>query len=250
MSDLVSYSRKHNEANSENNGDGENNNYSHNYGVEGPTRRRAVNRVRTRQIKNLIATMMLSAGVPMLVAGDECRRTQRGNNNAYCQDTDISWFDWRLTERYQEMIHFTRTLINFRTEQPTIRPSTFLTGHSTHPDRLPDVAWYDAEGQPFDWNNENGSLVCILGRRSERPEPSFDGVSAAPRDIAILLHGGNLAREVELPVPLQDRQWRLFVDTAADPPQDIYPDLNGPAPPRGGQITMEAHSLVCYVSAE
>ncbi|MCA9103297.1 MAG: glycogen debranching protein GlgX [Pirellulales bacterium] len=250
INDLVSYSHKHNEANGENNADGENNNYSHNYGIEGPTRRRGVNRVRSRQIKNMLATLLLSAGVPMLVSGDECRRTQRGNNNAYCQDTDISWFDWRLTERYTDLIRFVRTLINFRLKQPTVRPTTFLTGHTTHPDRLPDVAWYDAFGQPINWDKEDGSLACILGRRSQRPEPSFQGLSDVPRDIAIVLHSGNQARDMVLPIPMHERQWRLFVDTAADSPKDVYPDLNGPAPPRIGKLTMEAHSLICYVSAE
>ncbi|MEK6249491.1 MAG: glycogen debranching protein GlgX, partial [Planctomycetales bacterium] len=96
LNDLVSYSRKHNEANGEGNRDGDNNNYGSNYGIEGPTQRDDINAVRSRQIKNFLATLMLSQGVPMLVSGDECRRTQRGNNNAYCQDNEISWFDWSL----------------------------------------------------------------------------------------------------------------------------------------------------------
>src|SRR5688572_11153222 len=96
LNDLVSYSQKHNEANGENNWDGDNNNLSANYGVEGPSRRRGVDTLRLRQIKNFLASMLLSQGVPMILAGDECRRTQRGNNNAYCQDNAISWFDWEL----------------------------------------------------------------------------------------------------------------------------------------------------------
>ena len=99
LNDLVSYSQKHNQANGEENRDGENHNFSCNYGVEGPTRRKTIEKIRLRQIKNMLASLMLSQGVPMLLAGDECRRTQRGNNNAYCQDNAVSWFNWRLVTR-------------------------------------------------------------------------------------------------------------------------------------------------------
>ena len=110
LNDLVSYIRKHNEDNGEGNRDGDDNNLSDNYGVEGPTRRKSVETVRLRQIKNFLATLLLSQGVPMLLAGDECRRTQGGNNNAYCQDNPTSWFNWRLVEKNAELVRFTQVV--------------------------------------------------------------------------------------------------------------------------------------------
>jgi len=121
MNDLVSYKEKHNEANGENNCDGDNHNISDNYGAEGPTRKKSINTIRTRQIKNMLTTLLLSQGVPMLVSGDEVRRTQKGNNNAYCQDNDTSWFNWRLVEKHSNLLRFVRSLIHFRRRQPTVR---------------------------------------------------------------------------------------------------------------------------------
>ena len=133
MNDLVTYKEKHNEANGEGNGDGDNHNLSDNYGVEGPTRKKSINQIRLRQIKNFLSTLMLSQGVPMLVSGDEVRRTQKGNNNAYCQDNETSWFDWRLVEKNEKLLRFVKTLIHFRRHQPTVRRRQFLTGHRRGP---------------------------------------------------------------------------------------------------------------------
>ena len=114
LNDLVSYSRKHNEANGESNRDGASENFSANYGVEGESTDPAIEAVRLRQIKNFLLTLAISRGVPMLLAGDEFRRTQRGNNNAYCQDNDTSWVDWSLAERHAELVRFTRSVFAFR----------------------------------------------------------------------------------------------------------------------------------------
>ena len=141
MADLVSYNHKHNEANGEGNRDGDNNNHSCNFGVEGPTRRQSVLMMRNRQIRNYLATMMLSQGVPMLLSGDECLRTQRGNNNAYCQDNEISWFNWRLEERNADLMRFTKELIAFRRAEPTVRRRHFLRGFPEVEGALPDVSW-------------------------------------------------------------------------------------------------------------
>src|SRR3972149_1138427 len=142
LNDLVTYERKHNMANGEENRDGDNNNYSANYGIEGPTRRKAITQLRDRQIRNMLASLLLSQGVPMLLFGDEVRRTQRGNNNAYCQDNATGWFDWRLVERNSEMLRFTQALIAFRRKQPNVRRPMFLTGTAEKPGHLPDVSWY------------------------------------------------------------------------------------------------------------
>ena len=149
LNDLVSYEQKHNQANLENNRDGDNNNYSANYGVEGPTRRKAIVELRKRQAKNMMVSLLLSHGTPMIVSGDEILRTQRGNNNAYCQDNAISWFDWKLVERNEEMLRFCQAMIAFRKAQPTVRRETFLTGHPHKPGDLADVSWYSPDGIPW-----------------------------------------------------------------------------------------------------
>ncbi|MBL8827078.1 MAG: glycogen debranching protein GlgX, partial [Planctomycetaceae bacterium] len=146
LNDLVSYEQKHNEANGEGNRDGDNNNYACNYGVEGPTRKARINELRERQLRNMLATLLLSQGVPMLLMGDECRRTQKGNNNAYCQDNSISWFDWNLPDKHPELFRFTQALIEFRKTQPTVRHASFLSGESRVPGALPDVSWYNVDG--------------------------------------------------------------------------------------------------------
>jgi glycogen operon protein len=240
LHDLVSYERKHNAANGENNWDVDNNNYSCNYGVEGPTRRKAIMDLRVRQTKNLIASLLLSQGVPMIVAGDEVHRTQRGNNNAYCQDNATNWFDWRLVERNEEMLRFCRALIEFRRRQPNVRRSSFLTGTAAKPGQLPDVSWYGTDGKPVDWNHVHRSLTAILGT-SGLDDP-------AARHILLMLHAGNEPQPFAVPMTARDRKWRLLVDTAAKSPHDVYPDADGPPPPVSGPILLESHALRCYVA--
>ena len=162
LNDLVSYNEKHNEANGEGNRDGESNNYSNNYGVEGPTRHVVVENIRSRQIKNMLATLMLSQGVPMILYGDECRRTQGGNNNAYCQDNAVSWFNWSLLEKNQDLWRFCQALIAFRRAEPSVRRTNFLYGEPPLPSGYPDVTWFNAAGKPVDWTAEENTLVCLL----------------------------------------------------------------------------------------
>src|SRR5207237_1013614 len=125
---------------------------------EGATKRPEVETLRVRQLKNMLATLMLSQGIPMLVMGDEVRRTQRGNNNAYCQDNDTSWFDWRLAEQNTELLRFTQALIKFRRNQPTVRREHFLTGQPLVEGGLPDVSWYSALGTAVDWSGDDQTL--------------------------------------------------------------------------------------------
>jgi glycogen operon protein len=240
LSDLVSYTHKHNEVNGEGNRDGENNNYSANYGVEGPTKRRDVEQLRLRQVKNLLTTLLLSQGVPMLTAGDECRRTQRGNNNAYCQDNEISWFDWRLIEKNQGLVRFCQSLINFRRQQPTVRRTDFLSGIPRRPGELPDVAWYDSAGRPVEWMTNNHTLTCLFAAPPGEP---------GARHILLLLNAGSTPCEFTLPKLIPPINWRLFIDTMQDPPHDVYPALDGPPAPPVGRLALQHHALVCYVSA-
>ncbi|MCH8042255.1 MAG: glycogen debranching protein GlgX [Planctomycetes bacterium] len=243
LSDLVSYSEKHNEANGENNRDGENNNHSANYGVEGPTNRRDVELLRLRQIKNMLGTLMVSQGVPMLLSGDECRRTQRGNNNAYCQDNEISWFDWNRCEQNEKLLRFARSLIEFRNQEPTVRRTGFLDGRQRRAGLLPDVSWFDADGQPIDWTRDEPSLVCLLGGA-----PIEETGTTAGRHVLMMIHGGSEPRQFSIPTIAQRLPWRLFFDTAAESPDDIYPDHDGPLSQPRQAFAMIDRSMMCFVA--
>jgi isoamylase len=245
LNDLVSYSEKHNEANGEENRDGDSNNFSCNCGVEGPTRRRTVERVRERQIRNMMASLLLSQGVPMLLFGDECRRTQLGNNNAYCQDNAISWFDWKLVARNHDLRRFCQALVAFRKAEPTIRQTDFLTGRPPRPGGLPDVSWFNAEGSPVDWNADTRSLTCLLAAA-----PPRELIEPPNHHVLILLHGNGEAREFAIPPLARSLPWSLFIDTAAASPKDVYPGLDGPPPPAEGSLKLESHSLMCYVARD
>ena len=244
LNDLVSYNEKHNQANGEENRDGENNNFSCNYGVEGPTRRKSVEQIRLRQIKNMLASLFLSQGVPMLTAGDECRRTQRGNNNAYCQDNAISWFDWRRTEKHKGLLRFCQALIAFRRNEPTVRHVNFLDGQPVRPGGLPDASWYNAAGEPVDWSQDAHSLACLLAA-----QPPQDVLQPPNHHVLMLFHSGADLRQFTIGPVAGGLPWRQFVNTAADSPADVYPEFNGPAPPEGG-VELQPHSLICYLARD
>ena len=243
LNDLVSYSFKHNEDNGEGNRDGDNNNFSANYGVEGPTRKRAVEILRQRQIKNFLATLLLSQGVPMLSAGDECRRTQRGNNNAYCQDNAVSWFNWKQLEKNEELLRFVHALIAFRKANPAVRRLDFLSGIPDRPGLLPDVSWFGANGKSVDWYANDASLTCIFGAPDVDEDPERQG-----RHVMLLCHGGTLPRDFTIPDIARSIVWRKFIDTAAPTPEDIYPGADGPILLPSQPVRLQDRSLVCYVA--
>jgi len=245
LNDLVSYNHKHNEANGEENRDGDNNNHSCNYGVEGPTNHRGIEKARIRQIKNFFATLLLSQGVPMILAGDEFRRTQKGNNNAYCQDNEISWLDWSFLKKHHSTWRFVQALIAFRKNEPTVRQHDFLTGWSRRPGRLPDVSWYSAEGHAVDWSRDERSMACILAA-----VPTTSELDPPNHHVLMMFHAGLEPRPFSFPPCAREHQWRLFIDTAAKTPDDIYPDLNGPPPPANFIALLESRSFVCYVSKD
>jgi glycogen operon protein len=243
LNDLVSYRDKHNEANGEGNRDGDNNNYSDNYGVEGPTRRQSIEQLRLRQVKNMLATLLLSQGVPMLAYGDECRRTQRGNNNAYCQDNEISWFDWKLVDKNEGLVRFCRALIKFRRQQPTVRQRTFLTGKPNGNGPLPDVSWYSPLGVAVDWERGQLALTALL----TAPSPKED-LQHLGRDVLFLINATGQPVEFILPPVARQTDWRMFIDTSADSPGDAFPELDGPCPPRCQNDTLPNHTFRCYVA--
>src|SRR5205085_6949423 len=148
LQDLVSYNEKHNDANGEDNRDGESHNRSWNNGVEGPTDDLAVIRLRERQKRNFLATLLLSQGVPMVAHGDELGRTQQGNNNVYCQDNEISWVDWDDARNQSVLTGFTRALTRLRADHPIFRRRRFFTGEPVGDTKVPDIAWLRRDGEP------------------------------------------------------------------------------------------------------
>jgi glycogen operon protein len=180
LADLVSYNDKHNEANLEDNRDGTDDNRSWNCGVEGPTDDPEVARLRARQRRNFLATLLLSQGVPMVVAGDERCRSQQGNNNAFCQDNELSWLDWELDDECRSLLEFTKRLIALRRDHPVFRRSTFLAGHEDERG-LPDVWWFRPDGRRMtrtNWESaeDYGRLGAFLngralGERTQTGEP-------------------------------------------------------------------------------
>ncbi|MCH2182681.1 MAG: glycogen debranching protein GlgX [Mariniblastus sp.] len=223
LNDLVSYRDKHNWANGEENRDGENQNHSENFGAEGPTDQPQIEKARQRQIKNLLATLLLSQGVPMLVAGDEFRRTQQGNNNAYCQDNEISWLDWSLENQHEHLVRFIQALIRFRLLQPAIRRLDFLSGQP-QADGKPDVSWFNRFGSEIDWgNHEELPIVCLLKAPSRQADPECRG-----RNLLFLFNSAGLPHRFCLPAAVNNLSWNLFVNTSAESPGDIYPATDGP----------------------
>ena len=218
LNDLVSYARKHNEANGEQNRDGMDENFSANYGVEGPTDDPRIEDVRRRQIKNMLLTLFISRGVPMLLGGDEFRRTQQGNNNAYCQDNEISWVDWRLRERHAEIQRFTRGMIAFRRDHPVLRRDTFYTPA--------DVRWSNPAGETPDWADRLAKcLGCHVYGRDLGPD-LFLIFNAATEPVSFILPG------------LTDgRRWHRAIDTALRAPDDLA------QPGRGIRVDLPRYSL-------
>lgn len=242
MNDLVTYNYKHNEDNGEGNRDGDNNNFSCNYGLEGPSSNRVIEAARLRQIKNMFTTLLLSQGVPMIVAGDEFRRTQRGNNNAYCQDNGISWVDWTLAEKNEELLRFVQLLIKFRRHCPTVRQRHFLTGQPATPGGLPDISWYSPQGGGINWNNGlDRSLSCLLGSHPIRSRLDYPN-----QHVLIMAHGGTEQQTFFFPAVCQNFKWHLVLDTDALSPYDAFPEGEGPVPNLTMPLVFQAHSMRVY----
>jgi glycogen operon protein len=185
LHDLVTYARKHNSANGENNRDGTDDNRSDNHGLEGETTDPAIRSLRERQVRNLLTTLVLSMGVPMVLAGDERGRTQRGNNNAYCLDDPTTWVDWTPSEHAEKLTGFTRALLRLRAENAVFRTDEFLTGEPDGDADHPDVVWFSPEGKPLrhaDWHNPDLHTLGMLRTATDGTE-SFLLVLHARRDV-------------------------------------------------------------------
>jgi glycogen operon protein len=214
LTDLVSYDHKHNEANHENNRDGADDNHSWNGGAEGPSDDPAIVNLRERQKRNLIATLLLSLGIPLVLAGDERGRTQRGNNNAYCQDNEISWIDWGTRNpRDLALVDFFKTMLRMRREHPAFKRDAFYRGEPIDGSGRKDISWVRDDGremEPHDWTNERRTIGFFLGARPML----FVAMNAAPGDIAFAL-------------PDAERiAWSLVLDTGIEggAPRDVPTD--------------------------
>jgi len=240
LSDLVCYDHKHNEANGEGNRDGTDENYSWNCGVEGPTNDPAIVALRRRQARNLIATLLISQGVPMLLVGDEFLRTQGGNNNAWCQDNKTSWVDWTLAEENADVVLFVHRLIALRKRHPTLRRQTFLHGGAGG--QPPDIVWHGIEPCRPDFSPESHSLAFALdGRRVDRP-------GTVDRDLYVAMNAWKEPLSFTIPASPSGRPWRRAVDTALASPEDALGLDEGPVIPLLHPYRVEAHSLMILVS--
>ncbi|WP_443067211.1 glycogen debranching protein GlgX [Streptomyces sp. NBC_01423] len=220
LRDLVSYQDKHNEANGEDNRDGTSDNRAWNCGAEGETDDADVNALRRRQLRNLLTTLLLSTGVPMLVAGDEMGRTQGGNNNAYCQDNETGWVDWSLLERpeWRELTALTARVLALRHRHPVLRRRAFFSGRPQAPDGLRDLAWFTGEGAEMtesDWYAPAATVGLYLSGR-DIPGRDARGEQVTDDSFLAVLHAGHLPAEFVLPGPPWAQAYELVLDTSRD----------------------------------
>jgi glycogen operon protein len=217
LADLVSYSEKHNEANGENNADGENHNLSWNCGVEGPTDDPRIRAMRDQQRRNLMATLLLSVGVPMISGGDELGRTQHGNNNAYCQDNEISWTNWNLTSDQRDFLHFTRRLIRLWKENPVLRRRKFFQGRRIRGAEVLDITWFDPSGHEVTdeiWNSPDVRTLAVRLNGDAIDEVDERGERIVGDTLLLMLNAGRQMTPFALPGIAADERWETLLDTA------------------------------------
>ena len=216
LCDLVSYNEKHNEANGDNNTDGANNNDSWNMGVEGPTDDPAINTLRERQMRNFLATLILSQGVPMLCGGDEFARSQKGNNNGYCQDNELTWFEWKLSPARERLMEFTAKLIHLRRDHPNLQRRKFFQDRVIRGSVVRDIAWYNTDGGELDeraWTTDwNRTLALMLNGRTLAITDEV-GCPIVDDSFLILVNASAEGVEFTLPEPPADTPWIQVLDT-------------------------------------
>jgi glycogen operon protein len=228
LNDLVSYAHRHNDANGESDRDGPSENYSANYGTEGTTGDSAIEMLRVRQIKNFFLTLAISRGVPMLLAGDEFRRSQRGNNNAYCQDNEISWVDWSLLERNSEVFQFARGVLAFRQAYAVLRREAFYTEE--------DIVWFNPSGRTPDWfDPRQKCLACLI--RSQDVADLFLMFNADSKAVAFIL-----------PPARCPGSWSLAADTAESSATDFYRPGEEAALINPANYSVQPHSSVILLA--
>ncbi len=231
LEDLTSYNQKHNEANGENNNDGANDNNSWNCGIEGATKDASIIDLRERQKRNFLATLLLSQGVPMVLAGDEIGRTQKGNNNTYCQDNELSWIDWDLTENKKNLLDFVRRLIRLRREQPVFRRRKFFQGRDIRGSEAKDIIWFDVNGQEMTDEKWNSAWVKCLGvvlAGDTIQETDEYGERIIGDTLLLLMNSSQEDIVFTLPAYREGVEWKLILDTF-DPRAEVITlaGLNG-----------------------
>jgi glycogen operon protein len=206
LADLVSYNDKHNDANGEDNNDGESHNRSWNHGAEGETKDPEIRALRRRQQRNFLATLFLSQGVPMILGGDEMGRTQGGNNNAYCQDNEISWIDWSLKEENADLVALTASLAEFRRDHPVFRRRRFFQGRPIHGSDVTDIGWFSHDGSDMseeDWDSGFAKSVGVFLNGDAIPDPDPRGEKVTDDSFLVLFN----AHHESLPFTVPDRDW-------------------------------------------
>ncbi|MDR0994330.1 MAG: glycogen debranching protein GlgX, partial [Verrucomicrobiota bacterium] len=233
LMDVVSYNEKHNLDNCEDNNDGDNNNHSYNFGTEGPSNDPQILAFRLRRLKNLLGTLFLSQGVPMLLAGDEFGRTQRGNNNAYCQDNDTSWVDWTLLEKNKELLEYTKKAIALRRNHPALQRADFFNTVAPEGD-VADIVWFGPEGTPEpDWKAGTAMACRIDGRKIHT------GAQEDDNTFFLIFNNGATPRTFELPAA--PAKWTLALSS-----QEEKPKMDEVADRR--LVTIDANSLNVFIS--
>jgi glycogen operon protein len=216
LNDLVTYNEKHNFLNGENGRDGNDNNCAYNYGVEGETRDEDIREIRNRQVKNLFTSLILSVGTPMILGGDELRRTQMGNNNAYCQDNALSWYDYSFADKHPDVLRFVKQLIAFRKAHPAFRRPEFFTGRDNDSNSFADVTWFNEFGEAVDWGRPEGILALRLdGSRAET------GHSRDDNDFFIMGNATPFDQLFTIQPPAGKTAWYQVIDTALAAPADF-----------------------------
>ena len=232
LHDLVSYDKKHNENNGEDNRDGTDDNASSNCGVEGPTDDPTILTLRRRRVKTFFTLLMVSQGIPMVLAGDEFGRTQQGNNNAYCQDNVVSWVDWTLADRNSDLLRFFRMIVALRKRHPVFRRSTFLTGEKNDKEDWPDISWHGKKVDKPDWAEGSKGLSFLLnGMEHAHPSREKDGDATitTDNDFFIMVNGDDAEHTFELPDVTNGTRWLRLVDTSKTSPADIVEEKHGVA---------------------
>ena len=241
LTDVVSYNEKHNEANGEENRDGHNENLSWNCGAEGPTDDKEINALRARQQRNFLATLILSQGVPMLLAGDEIGRTQRGNNNAYCQDNAISWMDWKLDHRKRELLEFTQLLIRLFHQHSVLRRRVFFQGRRIRGSEVKDLAWFKPDGKEMtddDWNNGFARCLGLRLAGDAIEEVDARGNRILDDTLLILLNAHHEPVNFVLPAHRRKVRWQVVFDTREEKIKHRQRLIRG-----GTEYPLEARSM-------
>ena len=239
LKDLVSYNEKHNEANGEESRDGESHNRSWNCGVEGPTEDPEVNKLRDRQKRNFLATLFLSQGIPMLLGGDEIGRSQNGNNNGYCQDNEISWFDWESADK--DLLEFTRRLIQLRKEHPVFHRRRWFQGRPIHGVQVTDIGWFTPDGSEMtqeDWNGGFAKALGIFLNGEGIQSPDARGERVVDESFYVLFDAHHEPLRFTLPKRDWGEEWVVALDTARSTPEEEQGRHKA-----GDEVSVESRSL-------